>query len=67
MPLGVAVVCSYAMHFAFADLYVWARMILSAFILVFVMYLVEKFLVRNSIIYEIDKLVMNIYRNLWKR
>lgn len=67
MPLGVAMVCSYAMHFAFADLYVWARMILSAFILVFVMYLVEKFLVRNSIIYEIDKLVMNIYRNLWKR
>ena len=67
LPFGVAVGCSCVLHLAFAGINVWARLILSAFILALVIYAVEKFLIKNSIISEIDNLIMNTCRNLWKR
>lgn len=67
IPLFIISICSYFMHITFSDIHVLIRLILSALIMVFTTYSVEKFLVKNPIVHEIDNWTINLIKNKWKK
>lgn len=66
IPLFATAGFSYITHITFSNTNILIRLGLSALIIAIIVYLVEKFIVNNSIVEEIDKLTIH-FINKWKR
>ncbi len=66
MPLCIVSISSYTTHVAFSDMYILIRLVLSTLIVTTITYLTEKFLVKNTLINEIESLTINFIKNKWK-
>lgn len=60
MPIFIIAIFSYVLHIALSEIHELVRILISAFIIFFITYLIEKKLIKNPIISEIDRSLKRI-------
>lgn len=67
IPLLIFVAFCNVLHITFFNANILVRLIISALIMTFITYLIEKYLTKNPIVYEVENLRIKLIKKIWKK